>query len=193
MVPGDATIQAFASYLPAEAEWQEAVLQEEADAQGEESEYDDEEVSEEEEVSDQEEPEAAEANQAAGDASAQESTQAESNAGQEPGGGGASAEEEKKEGEDDDDENMDDEYDSDYDEEGRYIWGAEGEDWEFYYQEDKEAYEAGLSTVPECLNPTALPRAGEAVSVISTTATGAGANNVIGVSLARDGAGYPTP
>ena len=87
---------------------------------------------------------------------------------------------------------MDDEYDSDYDEEGRYIWGAEGEDWEFYYQEDKEAYEAGLSTVPECLNPTALPRAGEAVSVISTTATGAGANNVIGVSLARDGAVYRT-
>ena len=26
MMPGDPTIQAFASYLPAEAEWQEAVL-----------------------------------------------------------------------------------------------------------------------------------------------------------------------
>ena len=64
MVPGDATIQAFASYLPAEAEWQEAVLQEEADAQGEESEYDDEEVSEEEEASDQEPEEAAEATDA---------------------------------------------------------------------------------------------------------------------------------
>ena len=53
-----------------------------------------------------------------------------------------------------------DEYDSDYDEEGRYIWGAEGDDWEFYYQEDKEAYEQGLSTVPEVLNPGALPRPG---------------------------------
>ena len=53
-----------------------------------------------------------------------------------------------------------DEYDSDYDEEGRYIWGAEGEDWEFYYQEDKEAYERGESTVPETLNPDALPRPG---------------------------------
>ena len=36
-------------------------------------------------------------------------------------------EEEKK------DEDIDNEYDSDYDEEGRYIWGAEGDDWEFYY------------------------------------------------------------
>ena len=42
------------------------------------------------------------------------------------------------------------------------------------------------------MNPSALPRVGEAVSVISTTATGAGANNVIGVSLARDGAVYRT-
>ena len=48
--------------------------------------------------------------------------------------------------------------DSDYDDEGRYVWGKENEDWEFYYQEDKEAYEQGLSTVPEILNPDALPR-----------------------------------
>ena len=39
---------------------------------------------------------------------------------------------------DEDEESSDDE---NYDEEGRYIWGMEGEDWEFYYQEDKEAYE----------------------------------------------------
>ena len=80
--------------------------------------------------------------------------------------GGATAtnhpeEDKKDEGEDS--------YDSDYDEEGRYIWGAEGDDWEFYYQEDKEAYEAGLSTVPETLNPGALPRE---VSVETSTATG---------------------
>ena len=54
------------------------------------------------------------------------------------------------------------EYDSqydpeDYDEEGKYIWGKEGEDWDFYYKEDKEAYEKGLSMVPEPLNPEALP------------------------------------
>lgn len=101
---------------------------------------------------------------------------------------GAAGEEEKKE----DEENIDDEYDSDYDEEGRYIWGQEGEDWEFYYQEDKEAYEAGLSTVPDCMNPNALPGAGTAISVQTTTATGTGVNSVIGVSLARDGAVYRT-
>lgn len=49
-------------------------------------------------------------------------------------------------------------YDSDYDEQGKYIWGKEHDDWEFYYDEDKEAYELGLSTVPETLNPTALPK-----------------------------------
>lgn len=49
-------------------------------------------------------------------------------------------------------------YDSDYDDQGKFIWGKEGEEWEFYYDEDKEAYELGLSTVPETLNPTALPK-----------------------------------
>lgn len=34
------------------------------------------------------------------------------------------------------------EYDSEYyDENGKYIWGEEGLDWEFYDQEDKDAYE----------------------------------------------------
>ena len=81
-----------------------------------------------------------------------------------------------------------DSYDSDYDEEGRYIWGDEGDDWEFYYKEDKEAYEAGLSTVPECLNPGALPRE---VTVETTTAA-SGTSHLIGVSMARDGAVYRT-
>ena len=48
-------------------------------------------------------------------------------------------------------------YDSDYDENGKYIWGKEGEDWEFYDQEDKDAYEQGLSTMPEPLNKESLP------------------------------------
>ena len=50
------------------------------------------------------------------------------------------------------------EYNSEYyDEEGKYIWGEEDQDWEFYDQEDKDAYEQGLSSVPETLNPQALP------------------------------------
>ena len=56
-----------------------------------------------------------------------------------------------------DEEAAESEYDSEYDEQGRYIWGKEGDDWEFYYDEDKIAYELGQSTVPETLNPQALP------------------------------------
>ena len=95
-------------------------------------------------------------------------------------------EEEKKDPDDDSNE-----YDSDYDEEGRYIWGQEGEDWEFYYQEDKEAYERGESTVPEVLNPGALPTPAQH-TVITSTATGAQVGTIIGVSMARDGAVYRT-
>ena len=29
------------------------------------------------------------------------------------------------------------EWNSDYDSEGNYIWGEEGVDWEFYYEEDR--------------------------------------------------------
>ena len=89
----------------------------------------------------------------------------------------------------DEEEKEESEYDSDYDEEGRYIWGQEGEDWEFYYQEDKDAYEKGESTVPETLNPGALP---PKVTVQSSTATGQVVDTVIGVSMARDGAVYRT-
>lgn len=141
MVPNDATIKAFAGYLPAEAEYQEEVMNEEADEEASEY-YDEEEAapsSNSDDDNDQQDPAA---NTDGGDAS----TQADTN----------KPEEEKKHS-DDDSEN---EYDSDYDEEGRYIWGAENDDWEFYYKEDKEAYEAGQSTVPECLNPGALPVAG---------------------------------
>ena len=44
---------------------------------------------------------------------------------------------EDKKGEDDE------YYGSDYDDEGKYIWGKEGEEWEWYYKEDKAAHEAG--------------------------------------------------
>lgn len=88
-------------------------------------------------------------------------------------------------------EEEEDEYDSDYDEEGRYIWGKEGEDWEFYYQEDKEAYERGESTVPEVMNPDALPRPKEN-TVQTSTVAGQKADQLIGISIARDGAVYRT-
>ena len=52
-------------------------------------------------------------------------------------------EEETKDGEGkDEDESSYDSYDpEDYDENGNYIWGKEGDDWEFYYEEDKQAFE----------------------------------------------------
>lgn len=177
MVPNDATIKAFAGYLPAEAEYQEEVMNEEADAEV--SEYYDEEEDAADSNSDEnnDQPDSA----ANGDAT----TQADTNMSE----AGTNKPEEEKKHSDDDSEN---EYDSDYDEEGRYIWGAENEDWEFYYQEDKEAYEAGLSTVPECLNPGSLPVPGEQQYISTTTATGQTTSHLIGVSLARDGAVYRT-
>ena len=59
-----------------------------------------------------------------------------SNSSMAAGGDAAPEEEEKKEGEEEEkkeEEEDDYEYDSDYDEEGRYIWGEENEDWEFYH------------------------------------------------------------
>ena len=80
-----------------------------------------------------------------------------------PAGDAAAPEEESKDEQskpegDEAAEDIDDEYDSDYDEEGNYIWGAENADWTFYYTEDQEAYERGETTVPETLNSDALPR-----------------------------------
>ena len=40
----------------------------------------------------------------------------------------------------------------DYDEEGKYKWGKEGDEWDWYYKEDKEAYERG-DPMPNSLNP----------------------------------------
>lgn len=42
--------------------------------------------------------------------------------------------------------------DSDYDSDGKYIWGKEGDDWEFYYEEDKIAWEKGDYSMPDPLN-----------------------------------------
>lgn len=41
-----------------------------------------------------------------------------------------------------------------YDEEGNFIWGQEGNAWDWYYKEDKEAYENGGGIHhPNALNP----------------------------------------
>lgn len=50
------------------------------------------------------------------------------------------------------------EYGSDYDSQGRYIWGEEGVDWEFYDQEDKDAWEKGENMMFEPMNPDAVPK-----------------------------------
>ena len=49
------------------------------------------------------------------------------------------------------------EWASDVDSQGKPIWGKEGEDWDWYYKEDKEAYERGESTLPPLLNPKQIP------------------------------------
>ena len=189
MVPNDPTIREFARILPDEAAYQESVMREEAQNEEEEEYYDEEDDDGAEDDQDDEEEAAAENADAAANATdsasnAEMTTQASTVAAGDIGGAAGATVEEVKEEEDD-------EYDSDYDEEGNYVWGQEGADWEFYYQEDKEAYERGESTVPETLNPDALPRAQE-ISVQTTTATGETVEQLIGVSLARDGAVYRT-
>jgi hypothetical protein len=46
----------------------------------------------------------------------------------------------------------------DYDQEGKYIWGKEGDEWQWHNKEDKEAYERGDRSVhPEnVLNPAMM-------------------------------------
>jgi hypothetical protein len=73
-------------------------------------------------------------------------------------------ESEGKEAEQKSESSYDSEYDpEDFDDNGNYIWGKEGEDWEFYYDEDRVAFENGESTVSNVLNPDMLPQKGTAV------------------------------
>ena len=64
---------------------------------------------------------------------------------------------EKKQEVDENGEPIDDEEDlydeEDYDAEGKYIWGKEGSEWNFYYKEDKDAHERGDPIHPSILNP----------------------------------------
>jgi hypothetical protein len=104
-------------------------------------------------------------------------------------------EEEKKEGADgEESEDSYDSYDPDeYDENGNYIWGKEGDDWEFYYEEDKQAFENGESTVSNCLNPEMLPQKGTPLGEFYAKSTAISANGeIIRASYAKDGAFYVT-
>ena len=49
------------------------------------------------------------------------------------------------------------ELEEDYDEEGKYIWGKEGDEWDWYYREDKEAHERGDPVHPGLLNKRQQP------------------------------------
>ena len=93
-----------------------------------------------------------------------------------------------------DDEDSYDSYDPDeYDDNGNYIWGKEGEDWEFYYEEDKQAFERGESTVSNCLNPDMLPQKGTPIGEFYSKSTALTAEGtVIRASYGKDGAYYVT-
>jgi len=79
------------------------------------------------------------------------------------------------------------EEDSNYDSEGNYKWGKEGEDWDFYYEEDRQAHLRGESTVPEPLNPQALPEnAPENQTDAESTAT----SSTVKIVQETDGAVY---
>ena len=182
LLPNDPTIKAFSKYLPLEVEYQKEAIREDEEALAnaeyeseDDEDYDEEKDSDEEaekKDGDQEnsdEPKTEEITESDGDAkkvkeawvdnadeNAPNVTSKESAEGEEL----INTAEASKDGNQDKEEES--EYDSqydpeDYDEEGKYIWGKEGEDWDFYYKEDKEAYEKGLSMVPEPLNPEALP------------------------------------
>ena len=61
-------------------------------------------------------------------------------------------EEEKKEGDEEEESDEDAYGEEDYDAEGKYIWGNEVEEWNWYYREDKEAHERGEHIFPQTLN-----------------------------------------
>jgi len=148
-LPGDPVIAEFSKYLPSEALAQRRAVNGEPEegGAGEES-YDEEEeeAPEKEEEYDKEEPEELLPEEKEEDQQAEVVQE-----GAKPEGEGA--DEEKKAGENSEYEEEEDGYgEEDYDEEGRYKWGQEGNDWDWYYKEDKEAYERG-DPMPNTLNP----------------------------------------
>jgi len=140
-MPNDPVISEFSKYLPAEALAQKHAANDYGD------EYYDEEddKGEKEEKEDPEEPEEPEEQPE----EPEEAVEAKPEEGVPP----KTEEEGKQDSEYEDEEEAYGE--EDYDEEGRYKWGKEGEDFEWYYKEDKEAYERG-DPMPNTLNPPIL-------------------------------------
>lgn len=62
------------------------------------------------------------------------------------------------------------EHDSDYDEQGKYVWGEEGKEWDYYYKEDKEANERGDPVHPQVLNPPMSSGDNELLTMVSSDA-----------------------
>ena len=147
-LPGDPVMQEFSKYLPTEAKAQKDAANEYGDEYYDEEEQKKEEAEEEAAYGKEEDEEE--------EVPADTTTQVPVEGGQE--GAVKTVEEEKKggEGEHSEYEDEDEGYgEEDYDEEGKYKWGKEGEDFEWYYREDKEAYERG-DLMPNTLNPPVM-------------------------------------
>jgi hypothetical protein len=123
LIPHDKTIRAFAEYLPAEIEHQNQT----------EKDYDNAEYyDEEEEEADDEAPEEPEA-------LIEEGGEADKPAEDDPHADACSQVGDDADKKSNDAESSEESYNSEYyDEEGRYIWGAEGDDWEFYDAEESK-------------------------------------------------------
>ena len=90
------------------------------------------------------------------------------------------------------------EWASDVDSDGKPIWGAEGEDYEFYYPEDKEAFEKGESTLPPLLNPRQIQASDlneventkDRFNMLKSAKDKMGQNGVYRVKARRTGGGF---
>jgi len=157
-LPGDPVIQEFSKYLPVEALAQRKAMNGQGEEEGDEDYYDEEDeggaaattgkdAAEEEKEEDygkeDEEEENAEKIEEGAETKPDEEAQ-------------PMEEKKKGEGEQSEYEDEDDGYgEEDYDAEGKYKWGNEGSDWDWYYREDKEAYERG-DLMPNTLNPPVM-------------------------------------
>jgi hypothetical protein len=156
-LPGDPVITEFSKFLPAEALAQKNAANEYGDEYYDEEDEGGKDKAAEKEEEEEEEPEE--------DEETQEPTTTTLTASEQPATENPSdshptstheGDKKKKEGDSEYEDEDDDGYgEEDYDEEGRYKWGQEGNDWDWYYREDKEAYERG-DPMPNTLNPPVM-------------------------------------
>jgi hypothetical protein len=146
-LPGDPVITEFSKFLPAEALAQKNAANDYGD------EYYDEEDEGKDKAAEKEEEEEEEPEEEEPEEPTEATTTEKPSASEEtvPTTGATGDKKEDSEYEDEDDGYGEE----DYDEEGRYKWGQEGGDWDWYYKEDKEAYERG-DPMPNTLNPPVL-------------------------------------